>query len=270
MVFKKRASKIIAASLLTGSVLGIGAPSFMGSADAASGTSVSSSTENQKAVETLNNLYDSAFLGEMPGLVYGLKINDSTKGDVHKKIGLPEEPANKDNPFDRYHGSMGQASYAFAYHKDGTISEIRYFGTQVERQQNLGGITPAVLSKQIGSADKILSVPDTNEIDYVYQTGKYELHFVVGSDQKVDHVNLTTNKTHISSGPAAAKYLRHQLKMDHNDDIVFSDMGGDLKTDKTGSYYTIKLTSKSLQNNGGTGTVGLYKVYQNGTYTLKN
>ena len=58
--------------------------------------------------------------------------------------------------------------------------------------------------------------------------------------------------------------------MNHNDDIVFIDMGGELKTDKTGSYYTIKLTSKSLQNNGGTGTVGLYNVYQDRTYTLKN
>ena len=39
------------------------------------------------------------------------------------------------------------------------ISEIRYFGTGVERRLNLGSVTPDVLSKQIGSADKILTVP---------------------------------------------------------------------------------------------------------------
>ena len=34
-------------------------------------------------------------------------------------------------------------------------------------------------------------------------------------------------------------------KMVNNDDMVFSDMDGDLKKNKIGSYYMIKLTSKS-------------------------
>ena len=62
--------------------------------------------------------------------------------------------------------------------------------TGVERRLNLGSVTPDVLSKQIGSADKILTVPKTGETDYVYHTGQYELRFVIGSDQKADHVNL--------------------------------------------------------------------------------
>ncbi|GGH77811.1 hypothetical protein JOD43_001436 [Pullulanibacillus pueri] len=187
---KKPATKIATASLLSLSLLGLGVPSFMGSADAASGPSVTSSQKNTKAITTLNQLYNQAFSGEMPKLVHGLKVDTSTIDDVHHQIGLPEEPAQPDDPFEKYHGSMGQASYAFAYGATGRIAEIRYFGTQIERQQNLGGITPAVLSQQIGSADHILSVPETNETDYVYQTGNYELHFVVGEDQTVDHVNL--------------------------------------------------------------------------------
>lgn len=71
-----------------------------------------------------------------------------------------------------------------------TISEIRYFGTGVERRLNLGGVTPDVLSDQIGPADRILTVPFTDEIDYIYDTGHYELHFVIGKDQTADHVNL--------------------------------------------------------------------------------
>ncbi|WP_404451801.1 hypothetical protein LG329_15875 [Virgibacillus necropolis] len=70
------------------------------------------------------------------------------------------------------------------------------------------------------------------------------------------------------SGTCAIEYLKHQLEMENNDDIVFDDLGGNLETDKAGSYYTIKLTSKSLKKQGGTGTVGLYKVYQDGTYKL--
>jgi hypothetical protein len=77
-----------------------------------------------------------------------------------------------------------------------------------------------------------------------------------------------TGNVSISTSATAKLYLRHQLKMDNNNDILFDDMGGFLDTDKKGSYYMIKLTSKSLQKKGGSGTVGLYKVYTNGTYEL--
>lgn len=126
----------------------------------------------------------------MPQNVRGLKINQSTRQDVYDKIGEPEQKADSRNPFDLYSWNMGNPGYGFSYHKNGKISEIRYFGTGVERRLNLGSVTPDVLSKQIGSADKILTVPKTGETDYVYHTGQYELRFVIGSDQKADHVNL--------------------------------------------------------------------------------
>lgn len=190
MKLKKNTTKLLAASVITGTVLGVGIPSATGTADAAAESGIFSELTNPKAAQNLNDIYDEAFNGEMPGLVHGLKVDKSTKDDVHAQIGTPEEPAAKDDPFDRYHGSMGEPSYAITYHKDKTVAEIRNFGPQVERQQNLGGITPAVLNEQLGSADQILAVPNTNEMDYVYQTDDYELHFVVGNDQKVDHVNL--------------------------------------------------------------------------------
>lgn len=154
---------------------------------ASSVSGIHSSITNQEAAGTLNNIYDHAFIGEMPGEDHAFRINESTKEDIHEKLGNPQEV---DGQFDLYHWEMGNPGYGFAYNEDNTVSEIRYFGTGVERQQNLGGITPAVLSEQIGKADTILAVPDTNEMDYVYKTGDYELHFVVGSDQTVDHVNL--------------------------------------------------------------------------------
>lgn len=150
-----------------------------------------SSITNQEAAENLNNIYDQAYIGEMPREVHGLKINKSTKKDVHQKLGNPQKVNGQ---FDLYGWDMGNRGYGFAYNKDNTISEIRNFGTGVERQTNLGGITPAVLNDQLGSADKILAVPDTREMDYVYKTGDYELHFVVGSDYTVDHVNLKEAK----------------------------------------------------------------------------
>ncbi|GAA0610465.1 YjgB family protein [Virgibacillus siamensis] len=158
---------------------------------ASSVSGIHSSNTNQEAVEYLDNIYDHAFNGEMPGAVQGLKINKSTKKDVHQRLGNPPKVKGQ---FDLYGWNMGNPGYGFAYNKDNTISEIRNFGTGVERQTNLGGITPAVMSEQIGSADKILAVPNTNEMDFVYETGDYELHFVVGSDHTVDHVNLKEAK----------------------------------------------------------------------------
>lgn len=134
----------------------------------------------------------------MPGNVQGLQINESNKQDVHNKLG---KPVKVDGQFDLYSWDMGNPGYGFAYNKDNSISEIRNFGTAVERQTNLGDITPDLLGNQLGSADKILNVPRTDETDYVYETGKYEIHFIIGDnpimegpDQTVNHVNLKEAK----------------------------------------------------------------------------
>lgn len=74
---------------------------------------------------------------------------------------------------------------------------------------------------------------------------------------------------HISNIAEAISYLRHQLKMEHNNDISFGEMDG-LATDKRGAYYTIKLVDVSVRGQGGSGTIGRYKVYQNGAYVLIN
>ena len=71
-----------------------------------------------------------------------------------------------------------------------------------------------------------------------------------------------------SSGSEAIDYLRKELDMENNEDIVFGDMGGDLEKDSYGSYYTIVLTIKSWREAGGSGTAGIYKVYQDGKYEL--
>ncbi len=187
---KKTMSVLTAAAALTGSLSDLGAASFSTPAKAAAQTSPLSENTNQSAAELVKNLYNTAYTGGMPQQAQGLTVNKSTRGDVHAQLGEPERPAGGDNQFDLYHWNMGNPGYGFSYHKDMTISEIRYFGTSVERRLNLGGVTPEVLQNQLGPANRILTVPFTNEIDYVYDTGRYELHFVIGKDQTADHVNL--------------------------------------------------------------------------------
>lgn len=76
----------------------------------------------------------------------------------------------------------------------------------------------------------------------------------------------------ITSGSSAVDYLKSELEADKTqnidfEDIVFREMGP-IQTDDGGSYYTVQLTSQSLKEKGGSGTVGLYKVYEDGAYEL--
>ena len=76
-----------------------------------------------------------------------------------------------------------------------------------------------------------------------------------------------------SSGSESADYLRKELDMENKEDIYFEywgDGSGRLEKDSYGSYYTISLKSKSMQEAGGDGKVGIYKVYQVGKYELKH
>ncbi|WP_419883011.1 YjgB family protein [Peribacillus sp. B-H-3] len=194
-MFKKN---LLAAAVLTGSVLGtIGTaiPAFNETAHAQTvKPSSAASADQKKAENVLMKLYKSAHTGKMPVLVHNFKINITTRAEVYKKIGKPEIPASKKNHFDTYTATMGQGGYAFSYHANGKIAEIRYFGTNVERQQNLGGITNKTLAKRLGRADRILTISKTKEKDYIYKTGGYEIHFVVGKDHTVSHVNLKASK----------------------------------------------------------------------------
>ena len=74
-----------------------------------------------------------------------------------------------------------------------------------------------------------------------------------------------------SSGSEAADYLKKELGMENDEDIYF-DIWNDglLEKDSYDYYYTISLKSKSMQEAGGDGKVGIYKVYQDGKYELKH
>jgi len=90
---------------------------------------------------------------------------------------------------------MGNPGFVFHYDKKGKINEIRYFETNVEKETNIGGMTPSLLKKQLGSADTKSTIPQTKEKKYVYRTGDYELEFIVGHDPDMSQHEL--NVVHI-------------------------------------------------------------------------
>ncbi|MGG1864542.1 YjgB family protein [Bacillus safensis] len=183
---KKTAAFVVTASLAASALFGF-SPAV--SAHAMTKPAAEQSVP-QGPKAALTSIYELAPKGQMPYYAKGLKIGVQTKKDVHHKLGNPY-PETGQSSFDLYHAEMGNPGFAFHYDAKGKIDEIRYFGTNVEKETNIGGMTPALLKKQLGSADSVSTIPQTKEKKYVYRTGDYELEFIVGHDPDISQHELT-------------------------------------------------------------------------------
>lgn len=183
---KKTTAFVITASLATSAFIGF---SPVAPAHAMSKSAVEQSVP-QGPTTALNSIYELAHKGQMPYYAKGFKIGVQTKKDVHHKLGNPY-PETGQSSFDLYHAEMGNPGFAFHYDAKGKIDEIRYFGTNVEKETNIGGMTPSLLKKQLGQADSVSTIPQTKEKKYVYRTGDYELEFIVGHDPDISQQKLT-------------------------------------------------------------------------------
>lgn len=143
--------------------------------------------QKQMAIDTLNGLAKDAKEGKVYRPDQGFIIGKTTRNDIVNAIGEPEE---KKGDYDHYHGSMGNPSVAFKYDGKGVLEEARYFGTNVERQTNLGGITEEDLTKQLGKPADSRRIESTGEQNIRYHFNDFELQFIIGKDGTPDHVNL--------------------------------------------------------------------------------
>ncbi|MFP3886817.1 DUF4309 domain-containing protein [Priestia filamentosa] len=182
-------AKMIAATALIGAsfVGGIGATVHAESPTIKKTTNIKDE-QKQMALNTLLGLYSKA----QEGKVYGgfsdqFVVGETTRTEVYNSIG---KPYSVEGNFKHYSGSMGQASYDFSYDKKGVLKEVRYFGTNVERPTNLGGITPDMMIKHLGKEDRTHIITGTNETNHIYDLGDYALEFVESADHTISHVNL--------------------------------------------------------------------------------
>lgn len=143
------------------------------------------------ALKTLNSFYKTALNGRFPGSVNGLKIGVSTRQVVIGKIGQPDKPRMNADAFDVYHAEMGHPGYAIAY-KLNKIREMRYFGTNIERQTNIGGITKRLLLGQWGAPSDSVTIRNGSLVQQkiTYYRGKYKLAFIFNTSTNLDHINL--------------------------------------------------------------------------------
>ncbi|PAD35737.1 hypothetical protein [Terribacillus saccharophilus] len=74
----------------------------------------------------------------------------------------------------------------------------------------------------------------------------------------------TTNSKLVGSTDEAINLVIKQLDY-YDDDFLIDSTGGDAEEDEYGTYYYVIVKSKSAMENGGTGSVGIYRVYEDGT-----
>ncbi|GKV68873.1 hypothetical protein NCCP2716_13710 [Sporosarcina sp. NCCP-2716] len=142
--------------------------------------------QKQMAIDALNGLVADAKKGKVYRLSDKFYVGKTTQTDVYNEIGQPE----RQDTFDRYTGSMGQASYDLRYDKNGLLTEARYLGTNVERQTNLGGITSEDIVKQLGQPGTKRPLPEMKQVSFIYDIGNFQLQFVLNDKDTTDHVNL--------------------------------------------------------------------------------
>ncbi|MEN1966699.1 hypothetical protein WMZ97_01370 [Lentibacillus sp. N15] len=93
----------------------------------------------------------------------------------------------------------------------------------------------------------------------------------VASVDNQQNEDTNADGAEIASMDDAIEYLQEQLDAKGEvdlEDTEFLPSDDSAASDDKGSYYTISLVSKSMQEGGGSGTVGKYKVYQNGEYEM--
>ncbi|RUT46457.1 DUF4309 domain-containing protein [Paenibacillus anaericanus] len=194
MRLKQPFLKITIAAALT-SIVGMGAVisslSFLPVSHAAAASVTVTEVASEQALKTLNSFYKPALKGQFPGSVSGLTVGKSTRKDVSKLIGEPYEKGDNSDAFDIYHAEMGNPGYAFSFRLD-KIREMRYFGTNVERGTNIGGITMNMLRKNWYAPESTTTIKNgkAKQTKITYLRGHYKLEFIFNSSTELDHINL--------------------------------------------------------------------------------
>jgi hypothetical protein len=150
-----------------------------------------SQSDTQHALQTLNSFYKPALNGHFPGVVSSFTVGKTTKEEVIKAIGKAPMPAKDADSYDVYGAEMGNPGYAFNYKLD-RIREMRYFGTNVERQTNIGGITIAMVKKNWFTPNSTTTIKTGGKTQTMltYIRGAYKLQLVFNSPTDLDHINL--------------------------------------------------------------------------------
>ncbi len=162
----------------------------------ASAAQAPTASDTAMAQEKLNSFYKPALKGEFPGNPAGFVVGKATRSEIIDKFGQPEVARTSVNGFDSYTANMGNPGYAMSYTTSGVLKEIRYFGTNVERQTNIGGITMAMVKKNWYAPTSTTTIKNgnTTQTKLTYKRGEYNLEFIFNNSLDLSHINLVKGK----------------------------------------------------------------------------
>lgn len=150
-----------------------------------------SSYAQKLVLKNLNSFYKPALRGQFPGDVSSFTVGKTTRDEVIDRFGAAEVPRKSASGYDQYTANMGHPGYAFHY-QNNVLTELRYFGTNVERQTNIGGITMKLLQQQwyAPSSTTTIGSGAGKQTKMTYIRGDYKLEFIFNSSTDLDHINL--------------------------------------------------------------------------------
>ncbi|MCQ4085272.1 YjgB family protein [Saccharibacillus sp. JS10] len=189
MPVRKTLLALSAASVVAIGSIGAATSLTLPSASAAQTPTASDTAMAQKK---LNTFYKPALKGEFPGNPAGFVVGKTTRTEVIEKFGSPDVTRSSVNGYDSYTADMGNPGYAMAYTPSGVLKEIRYFGTNVERQTNIGGMTIAMVKKNwyAPTSTSTIKNGNTTQTKLTYKRGNYKIEFIFNNSLDLSHINL--------------------------------------------------------------------------------
>lgn len=118
------------------------------------------------------------------------------------------------------------------------------------------------------SSESFNSQKQENNINTIFHINNSEKQVNNGSNKVSTYskYNNDKNQINITNETMAENYLRQKLNLNNGISLVNDSSG----SDNNGTYYLISLHIKAYELQGGTGTAGIYKVYQNGRVIEQN
>ncbi|QDH22991.1 YjgB family protein [Saccharibacillus brassicae] len=159
---------------------------------AASAEQAPTASDSAMALQKLASFYKPALRGEFPGSASGFTVGKTTRSEVIDAFGSPDVTRTSVAGFDSYTANMGNPGYAMSYTASGVLKEIRYFGTNVERQTNIGGMTTAMVKKTWYAPASTATIKNGTSIQtkLTYKRGEYKIEFIFNNSLELSHINL--------------------------------------------------------------------------------
>lgn len=128
-----------------------------------------------------------------------------------------------------------------------------------EEDSTQSSVAKSDTSNSISSEDSVESTSSTSE-SVIHSDEQSNTSNSSSSEDSAESTSSTSQNV-INSEEEAFNFIKEETGIEaDNTDIVYGLLDSDEDS------YTLRLVSQSLREQGGSGTVGLYKVYKDGTY----